>query len=48
VRADATPVSELLRLIEASTAAFSSTLEAALPLIRPAELHPTGTHLRFD
>jgi 5'-methylthioadenosine phosphorylase len=48
VRAEPTPVSELLRLIEASSAVFSSTLEAALPLVRADELPPTGTHLRFD
>ncbi|HEV3229668.1 MAG TPA: MTAP family purine nucleoside phosphorylase [Solirubrobacteraceae bacterium] len=47
VRAVPTPVSELLRLIDASTAVFGSTLQAALLLV-PTELPATGTHLRFD
>jgi 5'-methylthioadenosine phosphorylase len=48
VKADATPVEELIRLIEASGATFASTLAAAVPKIDPEQLAPVGTFFRFD
>lgn len=44
----ATPVETLIRLIEASTATFASTLADAVTRIDPASLTPTGTHFRWD
>ena len=43
-----TPVDELVRLIGASGATFESVLAEALPLLRDADLSPTGTIYRFD
>src|SRR4051795_630242 len=40
----ATPVAELVRLIEASPAAFAAVLAAAVLRVRPADLEPVGTH----
>jgi 5'-methylthioadenosine phosphorylase len=50
VMEEATPVSELIRLIGASTATFAGTLAAAVPLLgaSAAAIPPTGTHFRFD
>ena len=48
VKAEATPVEELIRLIEASGANFASTLAAAVPKIDPDKLEPVGTFFRFD
>ncbi len=48
VKAEATPVEELIRLIEASGANFASTLAAAVPMIDADALAPTGTFFRFD
>lgn len=45
---EATPVAELVRLVEASTAAFAATLEAALPLVAASGAPPTGTHFSWD
>ena len=42
-----TPVEELLRLIEASTAVFASVLARVLPKI-PDELEPAGVVYRFE
>ena len=47
VVAEATPVERLLELIAASTAAFASALESALPLVDEAALPPTGVVYRF-
>ena len=47
VREEPTPVSELIRLIGASTATFATTLAAAVPVAASAELEPVGTHFRF-
>jgi purine nucleoside phosphorylase len=44
----ATPVEELVRLIQASPAAFARTLTAALPHVTEATLEPVGSHFRFD
>jgi 5'-methylthioadenosine phosphorylase len=44
----ATPVAELVRLIEASPEAFARTLTAALPHVQAATLDPVGSHFRFD
>jgi 5'-methylthioadenosine phosphorylase len=44
----ATPVETLIRLIEASTATFATTLAEAVPRIDPSALAPTGTHFRWD
>ena len=43
-----TPVSELTRLIAASTGTFATALAAAVPVAASAELEPVGTHFRFD
>jgi len=48
VKAEATPVDELIRLIGASGAKFASTLAAAVPKIEAAKLEPVGTFFRFD
>jgi 5'-methylthioadenosine phosphorylase len=48
VHPEPTPVDELMRLIQASPAAFAATLTAALPRVAAAALEPVGTHLRFD
>ena len=48
VKAEATPVEELIRLIEASGATFASTLAAAVPKIDADKLAPVGTFFRFD
>lgn len=45
---EATPVETLIRLIEASTATFASTLADAVTRIDPVSLAPTGTHFRWD
>ena len=47
VQDEPTPVSELMRLIEASAGTFATTLAAAVPLAASAELAPVGTHFRF-
>jgi purine nucleoside phosphorylase len=43
-----TPVDELVRLIGASGATFSSVLAKALPLLAEADLTPPGTIYRFE
>jgi len=48
VSSQATPVSELIRLIAASGATFAETLTRALPAIDADALEPIGTHFRFD
>ena len=48
ISVEPTPVSELVRLIQASPLAFAATLAAAIPHVRPADLEPVGTHFRFD
>src|SRR3954466_11242665 len=42
----ATPVEELVRLIQASPEAFARTLTAALPHVQAATLDPVGSHFR--
>ena len=48
VKAEATPVDELVRLIGASGTTFAATLAAAVQRIDADELAPTGTFFRFD
>ncbi len=48
VKADATPVEELIRLITASGETLAGTLAAAVPKIDPDALEPVGTFYRFD
>ncbi|HUR86808.1 MAG TPA: MTAP family purine nucleoside phosphorylase [Solirubrobacteraceae bacterium] len=48
VKAKATPVDELIRLIGASGETFAETLAAAVPKIEPDKLEPVGTFFRFD
>ena len=48
VKAEATPVEELVRLIGASGATFASTLAATVPKIEADKLEPVGTFFRFD
>jgi 5'-methylthioadenosine phosphorylase len=48
VKAEPTPVDELIRLIGASGQTFASTLAAAVPKIEADELEPIGTFFRFD
>ncbi len=48
VMAQATPVAELVRLIEASTEAFGVTLAAGVAHLADTKLQPTGSHFRFD
>jgi purine nucleoside phosphorylase len=47
VRAEPTPVAQLLELNEASTVSFARLLAAALPAIDEAALAPTGVVYRF-
>jgi len=47
VGATPTPVSELTRLMEKSTAAFNATLECTIEHLPQAPLAPTGTHIRW-
>jgi purine nucleoside phosphorylase len=44
----ATPVEELVRLIDASSEALAATLAGAVPRVAAAEIAPVGTHFRFD
>jgi hypothetical protein len=44
----ATPVEDLLALIERSTEAFSSTLAAALPKLAESGASPAGVVYRFE
>jgi purine nucleoside phosphorylase len=44
----ATPVQELIRLIQASPEAFAATLAAAVPRVAAASPEPVGSHFRFD
>ncbi len=48
VKAEATPVEELIRLIAASGQTFASTLAAAVTKIEADKLEPVGTFFRFD
>jgi 5'-methylthioadenosine phosphorylase len=48
VKDEATPVSELLRLIGASTGAFEQVLAAALPALAGRRPAPPGTIYRFE
>lgn len=48
VRDEATPVSELLRLIGESTSVFARVLSVALPVLAGRRLAPPGTVYRFD
>jgi purine nucleoside phosphorylase len=48
VATEATPVSELIRLISASGPTFAETLTRAVPKIDADALEPVGTHFRFD
>ncbi|MGI8803369.1 MAG: MTAP family purine nucleoside phosphorylase [Solirubrobacteraceae bacterium] len=49
VQDEPTPVTELIRLIEASSETFARTLAAAVAALAGAEPPPpTGTHFRFD
>ncbi|MBJ7519280.1 MAG: MTAP family purine nucleoside phosphorylase [Solirubrobacteraceae bacterium] len=48
VAPEATPVETLVRLIQASTATFATTLADAVTRIDPASLAPNGTHYRWD
>jgi 5'-methylthioadenosine phosphorylase len=48
VQDEATPVAELIRLVEASAGAFAATLAAALPHVAGADLTSVGSHFRFD
>ena len=48
VSAEPTPVAELLRLIAASTSAFSAALSAALEALPSEPIASTGTQLGFD
>ena len=48
VKDQATPVDELLRLIQASGAVFASVLAKAIPLLADAELAPPGMIYRFE
>ena len=46
---EATPVGELIRLVEASTATFAAALAAAVPELAAAgTVAPTGTHFSWD
>jgi len=44
----ATPVDELMRLIEASSEVFATILNEAFPRLARRELRPTGTIYRFE
>ena len=48
VKAEPTPVDELVRLIGASGKTFAGTLAAAVPKIEADKLEPVGTFFRFD
>jgi 5'-methylthioadenosine phosphorylase len=48
VQEEATPVEELLRLIAASTGAFTSVLSTVLPKLPGRELVPPGVIYRFE
>ena len=48
VKAEATPVDELIRLIGASGETFAKTLATAVPKIEADKLEPVGTFFRFD
>jgi purine nucleoside phosphorylase len=49
VHDEATPVDELIRLVEASSATFAATLAAAVPAVVAAgPVAPTGTHFSWD
>ncbi|MDQ4041440.1 MAG: phosphorylase, partial [Actinomycetota bacterium] len=48
VHPEATPVDELVRLMERSPTLFAQVLTAALPRLAAAEIAPAGTVLRFD
>jgi purine nucleoside phosphorylase len=48
VKDEATPVSELLRLIGASTGVFEQVLSAALPKLAGTKPHAAGTVYRFE
>lgn len=50
VKPEPTPVAELIRLIEASTATFARALAGAVAELggRSSPVEPTGTHFRFD
>jgi purine nucleoside phosphorylase len=48
VMAQPTPVAELVRLIEASTATFAATVAAAVPRVAAAAPEPVGTHFSWD
>ena len=48
VKAEATPVAELIRLIGASGQTFAATLAAAVPKIDADKLEPIGSFFRFD
>jgi len=48
VRPEPTPVSELMRLISASTQSFADVLAPALALVTDGHARPTGTVLSFD
>ncbi len=48
VAPEATPVETLVRLIQASTATFATTLADAVTRLDPASLTPNGTHYRWD
>jgi purine nucleoside phosphorylase len=48
VQQEATPVAELLRLIEASKETFPQVLEAALPRLAGRDIGPPGTVFRFE
>jgi purine nucleoside phosphorylase len=48
VQDEATPVEQLIALVEASASSFAAVLTAALPRVAEADLTPVGTHFRFD
>ena len=48
VKEEATPVDELLRLIDASSEAFAGVLAAALDRLAARDLSPPGTIYRFE
>ncbi len=48
IKAEATPVEELIRLIGASGETFASTLAATVPKVQAERLAPVGTFFRFD
>jgi hypothetical protein len=48
VATQATPVEELVRLMEQSTGTFAAVLREALPRLDDAELAPPGVVYRFE